>query len=535
MAKSCISVEQFSCPVCLDLLKDPVTIQCGHSYCKSCITDCWDQEDQKRVYSCPQCRQTFSPRPALARNTMLAEVVEKLKKTRLSADCDAGAGDVQCDVCTGRKYRAVKSCLMCLESYCQTHFDRHEEFNSRKPHKVIEATGRLQEMICQKHEKLLEVFCRTDQKCICVLCMDEHKNHEIVSAAAQRTEKQETQKTLQQRIQQREKDLQQLRETVESHKGTVEDSERIFTELIRAIERSRSELIRLIRAQEKTAASRAEERLERLEQEINDLRRRDAELEQLSHTQHHIQFLLQSLSVSECRHSTALHVTVSSQRTFDEVRRSVSVLRKEIEDFCKDEIEVISDKVLLPVLFPSDSYQLTLDLNTVNPVLGLSDGNRVIFQGDTNYGYPEHPDRFDYWEQVLCRKRVCGRSYWEVERSENGTVDVAVSYKNIRRKGEVERRDCLFGCNAHSWSLCCSKYSGYSFTHNNIETKLPVESISSRIGVFVDHSAGTLSFYSVSRNTMSLIHTVQTTFTQPLYPGFRVFYGTTMKLCNLSK
>ncbi|XP_016111491.1 E3 ubiquitin/ISG15 ligase TRIM25-like [Sinocyclocheilus grahami] len=300
MAEARFSQDEFLCSVCLDLLKDPVAIPCGHSYCKSCITDCWDQEDQKRVYSCPQCRQTFSPRPALARNTMLAEVVEKLKKTKLSADCDAGAGDVQCDVCTGRKYKAVKSCLVCLESYCQTHFERHEEFHSRKPHKVTEATGRLQEMICQKHEKLLEVFCRTDQKCICMMCtVIEHKNHDIVSAADQRTEKQhqqkEMQKMLQQRIQQREKDLQQLREPVESHKRSaqtaVEDSERIFTELIRSIERSHSELIRLIRDQEKTAVSRAEGRLERLEQEINDLRTRDAELEQLSHTQDHIQFL----------------------------------------------------------------------------------------------------------------------------------------------------------------------------------------------------------------------------------------------------
>ncbi len=191
MAEARFSQDEFSCAVCLDLLKDPVTIHCGHSYCKSCITDCWDQEDQMRVYSCPQCRQTFSPRPALARNTMLAEVVEKLKKTKLSADCYAGAGDVQCDVCTGRKYKAVKSCLMCQESYCQTHFERHEEFHSRKPHKVTEATGRLQEMICQKHEKILEVFCRTDQKCICVLCsIIEHKNHDIVSAAEQRTENQ---------------------------------------------------------------------------------------------------------------------------------------------------------------------------------------------------------------------------------------------------------------------------------------------------------------------------------------------------------
>uniref|UniRef100_A0A672MLI5 E3 ubiquitin/ISG15 ligase TRIM25-like n=1 Tax=Sinocyclocheilus grahami TaxID=75366 RepID=A0A672MLI5_SINGR len=233
MAGARISVDQneFMCAVCLDLLKDPVTIQCGHSYCKICITDCWDQEDQMRVYSCPQCRQTFSPRPALARNTMLAEVVEKLKKKlkrrKRPADCYAGAGDVQCDVCTGRKYKAAKSCLMCLNSYCQNHLEQHESLFRGKRHNLTEATGILQEMICQKHEKLLDVFCRTDQKCICVLCtMDEHKNHDTVSSAEQRTEKQkqlkEMQKTLQQRIQQREKDLQQLREAVESHTVSLE-------------------------------------------------------------------------------------------------------------------------------------------------------------------------------------------------------------------------------------------------------------------------------------------------------------------------
>ncbi len=107
MAGARVFQDEFMCSVCLDLMKDPVTTSCGHSYCKSCISDCWDQEDQVRVYSCPQCRQTFSPRPALARNTMLAEVVEKLKKRKRPSDWDAGAGDVQCDVCTGRKYKAV--------------------------------------------------------------------------------------------------------------------------------------------------------------------------------------------------------------------------------------------------------------------------------------------------------------------------------------------------------------------------------------------------------------------------------------------
>ncbi|ROL08895.1 E3 ubiquitin/ISG15 ligase TRIM25 [Anabarilius grahami] len=193
MAEARISVDQdeFMCSVCLDLLKDPVAIPCGHSYCKICITGFWDQEDQMRVYSCPQCRQTFSPRPALAKNTILAEMVEKLKKIKLPVDCYTGAGDVQCDVCTGRKHKAVKSCLVCLNSYCQNHLEQHESLFKGKRHNLTEPTGRLQEMICPKHDKILEVFCRTDQKCICVLCtMDEHKNHDTVSTAAQRTEKQ---------------------------------------------------------------------------------------------------------------------------------------------------------------------------------------------------------------------------------------------------------------------------------------------------------------------------------------------------------
>uniref|UniRef100_A0A8C2EVS1 Tripartite motif-containing protein 16-like n=1 Tax=Cyprinus carpio TaxID=7962 RepID=A0A8C2EVS1_CYPCA len=544
MEEDRISVDQkeFVCSVCLDLLKDPVVIPCGHSYCKSCITDCWDQEDQKRVYSCPQCRQTFSPRPALARNTMLAEVVEKLKKTRLSADCDAGAGDVQCDVCTGRKYKAVKSCLVCLDSYCQNHLEQHESLFKGKRHNLTDATGRLQEMICQKHEKILEVFCRTDQKCICVLCtMDEHKNHNIIQAADQRTEKQEqlkeTQKTLQQRIQQREKDLQQLRETVESHKRSaqtaVEDSERIFTELIRSIERSHSELIRLIRDQEKTAVSRAEERLERLEQEINDLRRRDAELEQLSHTQDHIQFLQSFQSLSAPPESTNVNDNLfSSLVSVDDLRESVHQLRDKLENFCKEELKKISDRVTLTNIdhwtrkdFLQYSHQLTLDLNTVNKHLRLSENNRVITDTGTVHSYPDHPDRFDEYYQVLCRESVCGRCYWEIDWS--GDVYISVSYKSISRKGYGNA--CLFGYNDQSWSLYSSP-SSYSFIHNNIKTDLSLKSISSRIGVFVDHSAGTLSFYSIS-DTMSLIHTVQTTFTQTLYPGLNVDYKSSVKLC----
>ncbi|XDV25624.1 hypothetical protein PO909_029512 [Leuciscus waleckii] len=499
MAEARISQDEFMCSVCLDLLKDPVTIHCGHSYCKICITDFWDQEDEKRVYSCPQCRQTFRPRPALAKNTILAEMVEKLKKTKLAADCYAGAGDVQCDVCTGRKHKAVKSCLVCLNSYCQNHLEQHESWFKGKRHNLTDATGRLQEMICQKHDKLLEVFCRTDQKCICVLCMDEHKNHNTVSAAAQRTEKQhqlkETQRSFQQRIQQREKDLQQLREAVASHKRSaqtaVEDSERIFTELIRSIERSRSEATQRIRDQEKTAVSRAEGRLERLEQEINDLRRRDAELEQLSHTQDHIYFLQSFQSLSAPPESTDVNDNpFSSLSSFDVVRESVRQLRDKLEDFCQEELKKISDRVTFTNIVPrtrndflKDFHQLTLDLNTVNKRLSLSERNRVITNTYTDQPYPDHPDRFDRYRQVLCRESVCGCCYWEIEWS--GSVEISVSYKSISRKGRSN--ESVFGSNDQSWSLFCSS-SRYSFRYNRIQTELPVKSINRRIGVYVDYS-----------------------------------------------
>ncbi|XP_051718077.1 tripartite motif-containing protein 16-like isoform X1 [Ctenopharyngodon idella] len=535
------SQEQFNCSICLDLLKDPVTIHCGHSYCMSCITGCWDQDDQKGVYSCPQCRQTFTPRPVLGKNTMLTEVVEKLKKTKLQAarpaQCNTGSGDVECDICTGDKNKAIKSCLVCLNSYCQNHLEQHESFFRNKKHNLMDATGRLQEMICPQHEKLMEIYCRTDQNCICYLCMvDEHKNHDTVSAAAARTEKQrklgEMQRTSQQRIQERQKELEDLREAVESHKrsaqAAVEDSERIFTELIRSIERSRSEMTQLIRAKEKTAVCRAEGILEQLEQEIDDLKRRDAELEQLSHTDHHIHFLqsFQSLSVPPGSTDSS-RITVSSRLSFDDVGKSVSQLGEKLEHFCREEIEKISGRVTYIEIIPTPepktreeflrySHQLTPDLNTVNNNLHLSEGNRVIEYTDTVQPYPDHPDRFDYWDQLLCRESVCGRCYWEVEWS--GVVDISVSYKSISRKGQGD--ECRFGCNYRSWCLSCSE-SCFLFWHKKKKTSLPAVSSSCRIGVYVDHSAGTLSFYSVS-DTMTLIHRVHTTFTQPLYPGFEV-------------
>ncbi|XP_051747975.1 tripartite motif-containing protein 16-like isoform X3 [Ctenopharyngodon idella] len=213
------------------------------------------------------------------------------------------------------------------------------------------------------------------------------------------------------------------------------------------------------------------------------------------------------------------------------VKIMVDILRKMNQNHVAEQLENKHKQVTFPNIvsrtrndFLQYSHQLTLDLNTVNKRLCLSERNRVITNTNTVQQYPDHPDRFDHWEQVLCRESACGRCYWEIEWS--GRVSISVSYMSISRKGWDN--ECVFGRNDQSWSLICSS-SIFSFRHNDIETELPVVS-SRRIGVYVNHSAGTLSFYSVSGDTMSLIHTVQTTFTQPLYPGFTVYKGL-VKLC----
>ncbi|KAL7872501.1 hypothetical protein SRHO_G00074840 [Serrasalmus rhombeus] len=402
MASISVDQDQFSCPVCLDLLKDPVAIPCGHSFCMVCINGCWDQEDQRGVYSCPQCRETFTPRPVLRRNNMLAEVVEKLKKTELQAAspalCYAGPGDVECDSCTGRKHKAIKSCLVCLASYCEAHLKPHYQSPAFKKHKLVKASKQLQEKICSQHDKLIEIYCRTDQQMVCYLCMmDEHMGHSTVAASAERKEKQnelkEMQRKSKQRLQEKEKKLQEVKQAAKTLKSSaqaaVEDSERIFTELIRSIEKKRSEVTELIRAQEEAELSGTEELLEQLEQEIADLKRRETELEQLSHTEDHIQFLqsFQSLCVSSGSEDSS-SITVHQHLSFDGVRKSLSDLKERLEEFCKQEFRKISPHVsAVQMISPSEPQtredflqyfrRLTLDPNTAHQYLRLSEKNRV--------------------------------------------------------------------------------------------------------------------------------------------------------------
>ncbi|XP_015258986.1 PREDICTED: stonustoxin subunit beta-like [Cyprinodon variegatus] len=174
------------------------------------------------------------------------------------------------------------------------------------------------------------------------------------------------------------------------------------------------------------------------------------------------------------------------------------------------------------------SCQLTIDTNTVNRKLKLSEDNRKVTRVEELQSYPDHPDRFDGWYQLLCSDGLTGRCYWEVEWK--GTVFTSVSYRRISRKGGSN--DCLFGYNDHSWSLEC--YDGYSVCHNKKRTDISSafsSSVSNRVAVYVDHPAGILSFYRVSSDSLIHLYTFNTTFTEPLYPGFWVGSDSSVFLC----
>ncbi|XP_063051584.1 tripartite motif-containing protein 16-like [Engraulis encrasicolus] len=543
------SQDHFSCVICLDPLKDPVTTNCGHSFCKDCIAGCWDQEDPKGVYSCPQCRQTFTPRPVLSRNTMLAEVMEKLKllgvhsaSATAPAAQYAGPGDVECDVCTGRKRKAVKSCLVCLSSYCETHFGVHNDLTLGKKHKVIDATVKLEDLICSLHDKLLEVFCRTDQTSICMLCaMDEHKGHDTVSATAERSYKQErefpaAQMRCKQSIQAKVTEVSRLKSALNSFKissgRAVADCEKTSKEMISFIERRFSEVIKLIKDQEITETDQDERFIHQLEQEIAELKKKDAELGRLPQTENDIYFLQVMQSI--CSNTEAELPTKFFIASSEETEKAVSEMNEAFKDLMNSKmstlIERVTDmKVFLPKTreeFLKYRKSLTLDSNTIYPWLCLRNGKRHVSWTTARQSYPAHPERFDSRPQVLCNEAVHGRSYWEVEWEGPG-VKIAVAFKDIERNGSGTKT--LFGGNTHSWCLTLSK-SHFYFQHNSTEIILSPLPYLSRIGVFVDTNAGVMSFYCVT-DTMQHLHTELASFSKPIYPGLEVNNGSKVAFC----
>ncbi|KAM6951494.1 E3 ubiquitin-protein ligase TRIM65-like [Aplochiton taeniatus] len=435
MAEAIFYPDQVDCPICLERLQDPVTIPCGHSYCMGCIEVCWHQKDQQGLYSCPLCRKRFGHRPALETNSVLAEVVERLRNTGLRAKL-------------GRQ-------------------------------------------------------------------------------------------EVQRRVQERKRKLREIQQAVETLKhsaqAAVEDSERLFGQLLHYIERRHCEVKELIRVQQGAVLHQAEGVMERLALELDELGSEDTEL---GPEDAELGRLLRSRRHSHSHQSVWVSpgfggdrpFSVNAWPSYECVRKQVSELTQRLKEVCRAELDHISVTAFgnPPA---ADACALTLDGSTAHRQLSLSEGNRKVTQSlahvSTDSG-PSRPERFQDCEQVLCCEALCGRCYWEADWS-GIWAGIGVAYRGISRAGEDDSSG--LGCNGLSWSLDVSK-DRYSALHKGTRTAVRVPaSRSHKVGVYLDWSAGTLSFYSVSFDTMVHLHTFHATFTEPLYPGFRVEYS--VSLCDV--
>ncbi|XP_030292838.1 finTRIM family, member 83 isoform X2 [Sparus aurata] len=573
-----MSLDQDTCYLCKEDLRDPVSIPCGHIFCSVCLKTYWDHADHTGSYTCPQCRVSYSKRPTPRRmgssrqSTLPQRSSESFPPPPPSPDYNyAGPQDVGCDICIGKKHKAVKTCLMCLASYCDKHLKPHFESATFKRHKLVDEIGHLDRQICPQHQKGLELFCRTDQMCICVLCtVKEHKGHDMVSAEQERAEEQQrlgaTQAEIQEKIHDRLKQMEELKQAVDALKNSahraLQECEKMFSDMMRSIERMQQEMTKLIASNKRAALNNAEGHMERLSHEIADLKRRDNEITQLSRTEDHIHFIQSyHMLIAQTEAEELPTVTVNPYFTFGPVTKAVSEMKQHLNEFSNDELvkvakavnkmtfcqldeskkrrSVKSDEAPMYKSVPVHEPQyredflkyatpLTLDPNTAYRQLYLSRGNKKAALKRDPQSYGDHPARFDSLPQVLCVEPLSGGAYyWEVDWSGEGAA-LGVTYKGIKRTGYGD--SCRIGYNRKSWSLFCSD-SSYSARHNKdqVEVNAPY---SSRVGVFLDHAGGTLSFYTVG-DKMSLIHRFKASFSEPVYPGFWVWYESAINLLQL--
>ncbi|XP_062844798.1 finTRIM family, member 83 isoform X2 [Trichomycterus rosablanca] len=356
-----MSFDQDICFLCKEDLRDPVSIPCGHIFCSICLRTYWDHADHTGQYLCPQCRVSYNKRPAprrlqTSRSLSAVKLSEAAPPAPPSPDYNyAGARDVACDICIGKKLKAVKSCLMCLASYCEKHLKPHYESATFKRHKLVDEIGHLDRQICPQHQKGLELYCRTDQMCICVLCtVKEHKGHDMVSAEQERNEMQQrlgaTQAEIQEKIHDRVKQMDELKQAVEALKNSatraLQESEKLFGDMLHSIERMQQEMAKLISSNKKSALNTAESHMDRLSQEITDLKRRDNELTQLSRTEDHIHFIQSYHMIDAQTDAEELPtVSVNPYFSFGSVTKAVSELKQHLNEYGNEELVKVATTV----------------------------------------------------------------------------------------------------------------------------------------------------------------------------------------------
>ncbi|XP_060736523.1 E3 ubiquitin-protein ligase TRIM39-like isoform X1 [Tachysurus vachellii] len=512
-SSSLLTEEQLQCSICLEVFTDPVTTPCGHNFCKSCITQCWDTSEHCH---CPYCNEKFTIRPEHKINITLRDVADHFKKRSKEPPESL---EVLCDVCTGVKQKAVKSCLDCGVTFCSSHLEPHINVPRYKEHKLINAVKNLEMYICQKHKRPLELFCRDDQMYLCQFCTEgEHRDHNVIlleeESGQKKIQLQKTQTELQQMIQERLKKIQEINHSVELSKRNMEkeksDSVEVFTALIRSIERSQAELLEVMEEKQKAAEKQAKVLIKELEQEIEDLKRRDTELEQFSHTEDHLHLLKIYPSLCIASHTKNWsEISINTDLSVDIRRTALSLLQETLNEKLRETVSTELKRI------QQYAVDVTLDPDTAYPSLVLSDEGKQVMDGDTWQNLPDTPKRFTYYDIVLGKQGFSsGRFYYEVQVRGKTEWELGVVRESINRKGEIDSVEPQTGF----WTVALRNGNEYEACDDPC-VSLSLREKPQKIGVFVDYEEGLVSFYDVEARSHIYSFTGQT-FTEKLYPYF---------------
>ncbi|XP_044045382.1 E3 ubiquitin-protein ligase TRIM21-like isoform X3 [Siniperca chuatsi] len=524
-AVSCLlSEDQFLCPICLDVFTDPVSTSCGHNFCKNCINVHWDTNDQ---YLCPMCKKVFNTRPELHVNTLFSEMAAQFRQSAQQEASSSSSetqvskpGEVPCDVCTGTKLKALKSCLVCLVSYCETHLEPHLIASGLKRHQLIDPVENLEDRMCTKHDKPLELFCKTDQTCVCVLCpVLDHKTHEFVPLKEEYKEKKaelgKTEAEIQQMIQERRLKIQEIKRSVDLGK---EDADReiaegvqVFTSLKESVERGQANLIHTIKEKQKTTEKQAEAFIKELEEEISELMKIRTEVEQLSHSEDHLH-LLQSFQSLNTHHppptkdwtEVSIHPPSYEGSVVRAVAQLEETLSKQMKKLLKAELKRVQQYAV----------DVTLDPDAANPELILSDDGKQVNHGDVKKNLPDNPERFSTSLCVLGKQSFSsGRFYFEVQVQGKTEWDFGVCRESINRKGLI-----TLSPEDGYWAIWLRNGNEYEAL-DDPDVRLSLKSQPQKVGVFVDYEEGLVSFYDVEAAALIYCFT-GCSFTEKLFPYF---------------
>ncbi|KAK2832597.1 hypothetical protein Q7C36_016059, partial [Tachysurus vachellii] len=463
---SFLSKDLLLCPICVDVLTDPVTTPCGHNLCKSCLTLCWDMNHHCR---CPLCNKKFTKRPELKINTTLREVADRFK---MKSGSDKP--EVLCDACSGEKLKALKSCLDCGLSLCKIHLEPHYHVPKLKKHKLINPVENLVANICQKHE----------------------------------------------RVQDQLKKIKEIKHSVEQSKRSTEkvkaDNVKVFTALIRSIERSQAELLEMMEEKQKAAERQAEGLIKELEQEISVLKRRDTELEQLSHTEKHLHLLQIYSSMCSPPHTKNwTEISINTDVSVDTVTTALSQLQQTLNEKLTKSVNDKLKKTVSTELKRIQQYavDVTLDPDTAHPELILSADGKQVTDGDKRQNLPDTPQRFNRCICVLGKQSFSsGRFFYEVQVRGKTDWSLGVVRENINRKRKITPTP-----QNGFWTVILRNENQYKACEGpSVRLRLREVEV---VGVFVDYEEGLVSFYDVKSRAHIYSFTGQT-FTEELYPYF---------------